>query len=44
MPSTRPFAQYIDDNQDALIKRLADAVAIASVGSHLLLTLISFFY
>ncbi|KAM0791401.1 hypothetical protein ACM66B_005862 [Microbotryomycetes sp. NB124-2] len=31
MPSTRPFAKWIEDNQDKLIERLAEAVAIPSV-------------
>ncbi|SCV72243.1 BQ2448_4937 [Microbotryum intermedium] len=31
MPSSAPFAKYIEDNQDALIERLAASVAIASV-------------
>lgn len=30
-PISTPFAQYIEDNQQALIDRLAEAVAIASV-------------
>lgn len=31
MPSTKPFATYIDEHQDELIARLAEAVAIPSV-------------
>ncbi|KAK4054442.1 hypothetical protein OIV83_000936 [Microbotryomycetes sp. JL201] len=31
MPSTRPFAKWIQDNQDKLVERLAEAVAIPSV-------------
>lgn len=31
MPSTRPFAAYIDSHQDELIAKLAEMVAIPSV-------------
>jgi hypothetical protein len=33
MPSLRPFAAYIEDHQEAIIKRLSDAVAIPSISA-----------
>lgn len=33
MPSSHPFAQYIEEHQTEIIKRLSDAVAIPSISA-----------